>query len=332
VFTERLVKALEQHPGVLRAGVVNNIPFSGNSGKSAAYVSGHSLRPGESPRGHYSYGVGGDYFRALGFSLREGRFLAAADSRRRERVCVVDEDFARYYWPHTSALGQHLFQGSAARPEEEAFTVVGVVSSAKQAGLTEDTTQGAVYYPYLHRPDSRFYVVVRAAAVPEALGRTLESVVRQIDPELAVSDLRSMDDRIADSLLVRRFPALLAGLFSGMALLLTVIGTYGVVSYAVAQRRREIGVRVALGARPAQIRRHFLRLALRLAVGGTLLGSMGAWFAGKTMQAVLFQVRALDGMTLAGTVMIVLLASLGACLLPARRAARISPMQALAEN
>ena len=332
VFTERLVKALEQQPGVLRAGVVNNIPFSGQSGKSAAYVSGHSLRPGESPRGHYSYGVAGDYFRALGFSLREGRFLDAADSRRRERVCVVDEDFARYYWPHTSALGQHLFQGSAARAEEEAFTVVGVVSSAKQAGLTEDTAQGAVYYPYIHRPDSRFYVVVRAAAVPESLGRTLESVVRQIDPELAVSDLRSMDDRIADSLLVRRSPALLAGLFSGMALLLTVIGTYGVVSYAVTQRRREIGVRVALGARPAQIRRHFLRLALRLAVGGTLLGSMGAWLAGKTMQAVLFHVRALDGMTLAGAAVIVLLASLVACLLPARRAARISAMQALAEN
>ena len=104
------------------------------------------------------------------------------------------------------------------------------------------------------------------------------------------------------------------------------------MSYAVTQRRREMGVRMALGARPAQIRRHFLRLALRLAVGGTLLGSIGAWFAGKTMQAVLFHVRALDGMTLAGAAVIVLLASLVACLLPARRAARISPMQALAEN
>jgi ABC-type antimicrobial peptide transport system permease subunit len=326
------VKALEQQPGVLRAGVVNNIPFSGNSGKSAVSVSGYVRRPRESPRGHYSYGVGGDYFRALGYSLREGRFLDAADSRRRERVCVVDEDFARYYWPHSSAIGQHLFQGSAAGTEEEAFTVVGVVSSAKQAGLTDETAQGAVYYPYIHRPDSRFYVVVRAAVVPEAVGRTLQRIVRQIDPDLAVSDLRSMNDRIADSLQVRRSPALLAGLFSGMALLLTVIGTYGVVSYAVAQRRRVMGVRMALGARPAQIRHHFLLLALRLAVGGTLLGSIGAWFAGETMQAVLFQVRALDGVTLAGAAAIVLLVSLVTCLLPACRAARISPMQALAES
>src|SRR3954469_20827033 len=140
----------------------------------------------------------------MGFSLRAGRYLDAADSRRRERVCVVDEDFARYYWPHTSALGQHLFQGSAARPDNEAFTVVGVVSSAKQAGLTEDTAQGAVYYPYIHRPDSHLYVVVRAALRPGSLGRALQGVVRHIDPELTVHDIRSMDDRIADSLIARR--------------------------------------------------------------------------------------------------------------------------------
>jgi MacB-like periplasmic core domain len=96
-FVESLMDKIGRLPGVLSAGVVNNVPFSGNSGKSAATVMGHVLRPGESPRGHYSYGVGGDYFRAMGFSLRAGRFLTATDSRRSERVCVVDEDFARYY-------------------------------------------------------------------------------------------------------------------------------------------------------------------------------------------------------------------------------------------
>lgn len=331
-FSESLVDDLRHEPGVMSAGVVNNVPFSGNSGKSAATVKGHVVRPGESARGHYSYGVGGDYFRAMGFSLRAGRFLTAEDSRSRERVCVVDEDFARYYWPHSSPLEHRLFQGSEAGPDSEAFTVVGVVGSVKQAGLTDESAQGAVYYPYVYRPDSKVYVVTRGSIRPESLKLTLERVVRQIDPELAVNDIRSMDDRITDSLVARRSPALLAELFSGIALLLTGIGTYGVLSYAVAQRSREIGVRMALGARPGQIRSQFLTLSLRLLAVGTVFGGIGAWLTGKAMQTVLFHVPALSMSALGGAVGILAAVSLVACLLPAQRAARISPMQALAEQ
>jgi putative ABC transport system permease protein len=331
-FSETLVNNLTRQPGVSFAGVVNNIPFSGHSGKSAAYVVGHTLRPGESPRGHYSYGVGGDYFQAMGFSLWEGRFLTAADSRRQQRVCVVDRDFARYYWPDGSALGHRLFQGSDPGSDADAFTVVGVVGAVKQAGLTEDGAQGAVYYPYIHRPDSHIFVVARARVSLGSLGLTLQKVVRQIDPELAVDDIRPMDARITDSLAVRRAPALLAILFSAIALLLTAIGTYGVLSYAVAQRRREIGVRMALGARPEQIYGHFFLLALRLLAGGATLGLIGAWLTGPAMHAVLFHVRPFDATTLAGAAAIVSAVSLGACLLPARQAARISPMEALADS
>ena len=331
-FTERLVDELDHQPGLKAAGVVNNVPFSGRNGKSAAKVKGLVLRPGESPRGHYSYGVGGDYFRAMGFSLREGRFLTAADSHRRERVCVVDEDFARYYWPNASALGQRLFQGSSEGPDSEAFTVVGVVGSVKQAGLTEDTEQGAVYYPYIYRPDSNMFVVARAALQPESLKLIVQKAVRQIDPDLSINDLQSMEERIDDSLVARRSPAVLAGLFSGIALLLTAIGTYGVLSYAVAQRRREIGVRMALGARPEQIRSQFLSLALRLLTGGVILGMIGAWLTGRAMQVVLFHVPAHNSVILAGAAGIIAAVSLAACLLPAHRAARISPMQALADE
>jgi predicted permease len=331
VFSERLVEELSQQPGVLSAGIVNNVPFSGSSGKSAAKVIGHVLRPGESPHGHYSYGVGGDYFRAMGFSLREGRFLTGADSRRRERVCVVDEDFAHYYWPGRSALGQRLFQGSEAGPEAEAFTVVGVVRSIKQAGLTEESGQGAIYYPYIYRADNNIFVATRGSVRPESLRMALERVVRSIDPELAINDVRSMDDRIADSLIARRSPALLAGLFSAIALLLTGIGTYGVLSYAVSQRRREIGVRMALGAQPGRIRAEFLTLTGRLFLGGAVLGGFGAWLTGKVMQDVLFHVPALSVWALGSAAVIMALVSLFACLLPAQRAARISPMQALAE-
>ena len=331
-FVESLTDKIGRLPGVLSTGAVNNVPFSGHSGKSAATVMGHVLRPGESPRGHYSYGVAGDYFRAMGFSLRAGRFLTAADSHRSERVCVVDEDFARYYWPNASALGQRLWEGSEAGKDAEAFTVVGVVGRTKQAGLTEEGAQGAVYYPYIFRTDDSFFVAVRTILPPESLELTLQNVVRKVDPDIPVSDLRPMETRIADSLVARRSPALLAGLFSGIALFLTAIGTYGVLSYAVAQRRREIGLRMALGAQPGHIRGQFFYLSLRLLAGGVLLGVIGAWLTGQAMRAVLFHVPAFHLAVLTGALCVMVLVCLAACLLPSHRAARISPMDALAEE
>jgi len=331
-FFERLMDKLDQLPGVRYAGVVNNVPFSGNIGKSAATVAGHVRLPGESARGHYAYGVAGDYFRAMGFSLRAGRFLTADDSRRAERVCVVDEDFARYYWPHSSAIGQRLWDGSEAGKDAEAFTVVGVVGGVKQAGLTEDEAQGAIYYPYAFRIGDNVFVAVRTSLPPESLALTLQKVVRQIDADVPVSDIRLMDTRIADSLVVRRSPALLAGLFAVIALLLTSIGTYGVLSYAVAQRRREIGVRIALGAQPGQIRLQYLSLALRLLTAGTVLGLIGAWQAGRAMRSLLFQVPPLNLAVLAAAASVTAVVCLAACLLPAQRAAKISPMEALAEE
>lgn len=335
-LTEKLEAELGRQPGVLAVGVATNVPLSGISNKSAATVEGYRPPPGESVRGHYSYSVGGDYFNALGFTLREGRFLVAADSRRPDRVCVVDEDFARHYWPKSGpkggAIGRRVFEGGQVGDESEAYTVVGVVGAVKQAGLVEDQAQGAIYYPYGHRPDNHLYVVTRTSLRPETLGITLRDVVRKIDPELPVTDLRSMETRIADSLVARRSPALLAGLFSGIALLLTAIGTYGVLSYAVAQRRREIGLRMALGARPEQVRVQFVSLALRLLAGGTILGLLGAWLTGQAMQALLFQMPALNVAILVGTAAVLAAVSLAASLVPSGRAARISPMEALAED
>jgi hypothetical protein len=305
--------------------------LSGNSGKSAATVEGHVRLPGESARGHYSYRVDGDYFAAMGFSLLEGRFLTADDSRRSTRVCVVDADFAQYYWPHTSALGQHLFDGGEATTDAQSFTVVGVVGAVKQAGLTDQTAQGAVYYPYASNWDDHLFIVVRTSLPPESLGRAMQKVVRQIDPEVPVNDLRSMDTRIADSLVAQRSSALLAGVFSLVAVLLVGVGTYGVLSYAVAQRRREIGVRMALGARPGQIRSQFLAVALRLLGAGTILGSIGAWLTGRAIGTLLFQVPPLHLATLTAAAGIIGAVSLVACLVPSQRATRISPVEALAE-
>jgi predicted permease len=331
-FIHKLIAELSGEPGVSAAGIVNNVPFSGKSGKSSATVKGRVLRPGEAPRGHYSYGVAGDYFRAMGFSLIAGRFLTESDLREMRRVCVVDEDFARHYWPNGGAIGQRLFEGSRARSDDEAFTVVGVVGSAKQAGLTEDAAQGAIYYPYVFRGDDNIFFAVRSSVRPESLAIAVRNAIRRIDPGLPVSGVQSMDERIADSLTTRRSPALLAALFSGVALLLIGVGIYGVLSYAVAQRRREIGVRIAVGARPDQIWRHFFFLAVRLFAAGAVFGIFGAWLAGRAMRAVLFHVTALNIPVLAGTLLIIAAASVAACLVPAYRAARTSPVEALAEQ
>ncbi len=332
VFTQRLVDALEHRPGVLSAGIITNIPFSGHNGKSAATVQDEQIRPGESPHGLYSYGVSGDYFRALGLPLRTGRFLTGEDSQRRERNCVVDEDFARYHWPNGNALGQKLFQGSQAGSDAEAFTVVGVVGSVKQAGLTDDAAQGAVYYPFIYRPDYNIFIVVRGSAGVKPLKADLQSTLREADSSLALTGVESMDDRIADSLLARRSPALLGGIFSGIAVLLIAIGIYGVLSYSVAQRRREIGIRIAVGARPLDIGRQFLSIGLRLLLVGVVIGLAGAWITGRAMEAVLFRVSGHSATVLAEATGLIAVIALAACLLPAQRAAATSPMSVLAEE
>ena len=227
---------------------------------------------------------------------------------------------------------KNLFEGSEDRDDAEAFTIVGVVGAVKQAGLAQDEAQGAVYYPYAFRTDNSVFAVVRTSVPPESLELTMQSVVRQIDPDMPVNDLRPMEDRIAESLADRRSPALLAFLFSAIAILLTAVGTYGVLSYAVAQRRREIGVRMALGARPGQIRGQFLSLVIRLLAAGTTLGILGAWLTGRLMQADLFHVPPFDLATVAAAAGIIGLVAVAACLLPAHRAARISPTETLAEQ
>jgi predicted permease len=324
---DRLLEAIGQQPGVAAAGTITNVPLSGDNGKTAFTPKGYVPQPGESPQGHYFYGVTGDYFSALGIPLREGRFLSSADSHRPERVCVVDEDFARRYWPKGGALGQRLFQGTDSE-DARLFTVVGVVGPVKQAELTEPQGQGAVYVPFRDRATNVF-VVTRTSQRPEAFAGSLRQLVRAADPELAIDDIRSMDTRIAESLIARRSPAVLAGIVAGVALLLAALGTYGVLSYTIAQRRREIGVRMALGAQTHHIRTQFLSLGLRLLAAGILLGVMGAWAAGKGMEGVLFGVPTLHFATLLGTALVMTAVSLVACLIPVRRASRVDPMIAL---
>jgi predicted permease len=353
-IVDRLLESIRQQPGIAAAGTITNIPLSGDNGKTAITPKGYVAPPGQSLHGHYSYGVNGDYFSALGIPLREGRFLTPADSHRHydangvwkvtkpQRVCVVDEDFARRYWPKGDAVGQQLFHpgvtgkdqpwsGHKKSEVEEGnlFTIVGVVGTVKQAELTEAQGQGAVYLPYGYREGASVFVVVRTSQRPEAFAETLRKLVRAAHPDLAFDNIRSMDTRIAESLIARRSPALLAGIFAGVALLLAAIGTYGVLSYSVAQRTREIGIRMALGAQRGQIGTQFLSLGLRLLAAGTIFGLIGAWLAGRAMRSVLFGVPTLPVATLLATALVMSAVSLIACLIPARRATKVDPMIAL---
>ncbi len=325
---DRLLESINQQPGIVAAGTITSIPLTGDSGKTAIAPRGYVPPPGQSQHGHYSYGVHGDYFSALGIPLREGRFLSSADSHRPQRVCVVDEDFARRYWPGGGALGQSVAIADE-RDEAKQFTIVGVVGAVKQAALTEPLGQGAIYLPLQFRDNNSLFVVTRTTQRPETFAERLRKLVGTTNPELAIDHIRSMEARIADSLVARRSPALLAGIFAGVALLLATIGTYGVLSYAVVQRRREIGIRMALGAQRGDIGAQFLSLGLRLLALGIALGLIGAWLMGRAMQSVLFGVGALSPAAVTCTALIMVFVSSIACLIPARRATQVDPNVAL---
>jgi predicted permease len=328
---DRLTDDLSSRPGVDAVGVTTKLPLTGDI-KSAVTVKGYVLPAGESLHGTYTYGVGGDYFKAMQIDLREGRTLTAEDSRDRLRVCVVDDDFARQYWPGQPAIDHMLFSGSRAQADDQAFRVVGVVAPVRQSGITADERQGAVYFPFSYGGDNTFFVVARTHVAPESFVATFRRAVRAIDPELPMSDIQTMNARVADDLFLRRSPALLAMAFSVVALLLTAVGTYGVVSAAVARQRREIGVRMALGAAPAQIGRQFLWVGLRLVGIGTLVGVVGAQLSGVALRNLLFGVAPFDPATIAAAAALMAVVATMACAVPAVRAARIPPTQVLAEE
>ena len=195
--------------------------------------------------------------------------------------------------------------------------------------MTDLGAQGAVYLPFSSRADSDIFIVARTAREPEAHAAALDRAVRSIDAELPLDGVRSMDARIADSLIARRSPALLIGIFAVVALVLAAVGTYGVLSYGVALRRREIGVRLALGAAPGQIGRQFLGLGLRFLAVGTILGIAGTLVAGRLMRGILFDVPVVHVAILGATTVILGIVSLIACVIPARRAAAVDPATVL---
>jgi predicted permease len=327
-FMDRLLPAIRALPGVTHVALNTNLPFAGNTNDSAITIEGYTPRPGETIRAHYLAGVTANYWPMMNIPLQRGRFLEDADNHRPQRVCVVDQAVADHYWPGADPIGHRLAQDVTVN-EKNATTVVGVVASVKQNELAETPGHGAIYFPYAAYNSPFFHLIVRTTLPPGALAPMVQKAILQLDPELPIDDLRPMQARIDDSLIARRAPAVLAGIFAAAALLLAAIGTYGVLAYAVNQRRREIGVRMALGALPQQILTQFLGLGAKLLVVGVALGVVGTWAAGRAMQSVLFGVGGLPFGVLAATAGVMLGVVFFAMFLPSRRASCVNPVDAL---
>jgi predicted permease len=292
-------------------------------------VPGHKSKPGEDVVIHNRFGVAGDYFAAMGISLREGRYLTQADSSRKELVCVVDENFAHLYWPEGGAVGKIVYRGSEITADNPPYTLVGVVGAVKQAGLTEATPPGSVYFPYSQIFMRNYYLAARTTLPPESLGLTLKKIIREIDPDVPLTDLRSMEARIDESLATRRAPALLAGIFAFTALLLATIGLYGVMAYTVAQRTSEFGIRMALGAQRGDVLRMVFGQGALLSLIGLGIGVLGTLFFTNFMTNFLFGVKADDPFAFAGVALLLATVAALASYLPARRATKVDPMIAL---
>jgi len=328
-FFDRLLAGARQHPGVSAVGVVTTLPVTGKPDIESVAVPGEAATAGTPVATPAILGVTGDYFAAIGIPLRAGRYVDASDARRGDCTAVVDEVFASRHWPNRQAVGQRFLRGTAPGPDVPVCTVVGVVGAVKLGSLTGDGAQGAIYYPYQNLRARTYYVVVRSRVSSQALGPSLARLLRTIDPELPLTDVRTMDVRLADSLAPRRTPALVAGAFAVTALLLAAIGLYGVMAYAVAVRTGEFGLRLALGAMRADVLGLVVGQGVRLVAIGLALGLGAAWWSTAFMAPLLFGVSATDPFALAGVSALLAAVGLLASAVPALRAARLTPLAAL---
>jgi predicted permease len=328
-YVQRLLREVEALPGVQSAAVSSAAPFTGGVDSNVMTPVDYRLAPGESVQAPFNTAVAGDFFGTYGLALRDGRVLNAADADAEAKLAVVDERYARRYWPNRSPVGSRIRNGVGDEPEADIFTIVGVVGNVKQNDLAEPPNVGAIYLSYRHEASAGVLLTVRTDLLPSALAPMLQAAALRVDPEIPLFDVRTMSERVASSLGARRTPMVLAGVFAAGALLLAAVGIYGVLAYTVAQRRREIGIRLALGARPAQVHAMFLGLGARLLLLGLLLGAPLVAWLGSGLRGQLFGVAPANPWVLAGGAAFVGGAALLAAFIPARRAAATPAMEAL---
>jgi predicted permease len=315
-------------PGVVEAGFTSHLPFTPNNWTASYAIDGYTPPAGAAPPHAQQRVISEGFLPSLDVSLVRGRNFAATEA---ERVALVDENLANKYWPGADPLGQRVaLDIDDSQPQWH--TVVGVVPAIKHASLTEDPNKETVYWHYKQNDPDVGVFTLRTTLEPEQLSRAASETIRRIDPGLVLTDAMSMDERVVRTLGPQRTPMVLTVAFAAMALTLAVIGIYGVLSWSVAQRFGEIGVRMALGARGDDIVLMIIKQGGRLIAIGLAIGFAGALALGRAMTSQIYEVSASDPAVFAIALAVLATAALFASWLPARRASRIDPMHALRQE
>ena len=323
-FHDALLERLRAMPGVTSAGATSNLPMDGRRFYSSFEVNGV-----ENPTDQCELYVADEqYFKALHMPLLSGRMFDGRERPNGQRVILANATAARRLWPNGNALGSYVKFGASGGFEDYEGQVIGVVGDVRQRGREEDL-QPTFYVPLRQAGIGAASFVIRTQAEPATLVRAIESQVAAVDPTVAVAKIGTMDEKLAQSVSRRRFQLFLLAFFASAALLLATLGVYGVVAYAVTQRTREIGVRVAMGATAPRIYRLVLAQALRLAALASIAGILGAITLKRVFASMLFGVSPTDPMTLGAVAVGVIVIALAAASMPALRAALIDPTVAL---
>jgi len=335
-FFEQVLERIRALPGVDSAGAVDDLPTEGGSNQPVA-IEGQPARPmSEQPEVAVRVVTPG-YFRAMRIPLIQGRDFTDGDVAERPAAVVISESMARRFWPNETPIGKHLTLTFFPGVSRE---IVGVVGDVKQNGLDVDEPAATLYWPLAQitapaQADWRSFslsLVVRTNSQPESLISAVRDAVHQTDSEVPVRNATGMDEFLAQTLSQRRFNMLLLAAFAGLALLLAAVGIYSVLSYAVRRRTREIGIRVALGARMFDVVKMIVVEGLRPTLIGLGIGLVGALLLGKLVAHLTYGVRASDPATLGAVSLLLVMVAIMACAIPAYKASRIDPMTALRDE
>ena len=326
-FFEEVLTQVTALPDVKTAAVASQLPFLGeDSAGSFQIVGGPQLPVGETLDTNRRT-VSAGYIQTLGLQLLRGRTFDNRDTAQAPRVVIINEAMARKFWPNDDPLSRYVTFNS-----DTQYQIIGVVSNAKHSSLQEEDEPTA-YTSHQQVTSRTMDLAVRANysfdREPAALINAIRQTVNKIDPEQAIHNIGTMEQKLSQSIAPQRFVALLLSLFATLALIQALIGIYGVMSYAVAQRRQELGIRMALGAHPKDILSLVLRRGMKLTLIGMALGLMGAIASTRLLRDMLFGIKPIDPLTFAAMTLLLICISLVACFLPARRATKVDPMNVL---
>jgi predicted permease len=324
-FYKEVESRVAHLPGVVSEGTVSALPLTGEVGWGQINVEGYTPPPGQELQADVRV-ASTDYFRTMKIPLRKGRFFTEDDTADKTQVVIIDEKFAQRFWPDSDPIGKHVWFN----PKKQ-ITIVGVVGVVKQYGLETDGKM-ATYFPQEQQPDSRMFLAVRTSSEAAGLSSGVVSEIHAVDPDVVVYEIKTMQERLNDSLARQRFSSTMLGAFAVFALLLAAVGLYGVMAHLVTQGTRDIGVLVALGARPGNIVGLVVRQGMGLAGVGIVVGIVCALALTRVMSSLLFGVSATDLVTFAAVPALLAAVALAATAIPAWRATRVDPMVALREE